>query len=174
MSEANQEDCNKSKAGAYRWIIVAALVLAVSAAWYLRGAERTSTPESQEPAAVSEEQAAPAVAPQGEAGRGDPLPRLVDLGADKCIPCKKMAPILEQLRVDYAGRFEVVFIDVWKKRDEATKYDIKLIPTQIFFAADGKELFRHQGFFSREDILRTWQEHGYGFADGGAETEASS
>ena len=88
------------------------------------------------------------------------LPRLVDLGADKCIPCKMMAPILEELKSEYEGTLIVEFIDVWKNPDEAPKYGIKLIPTQIFFDASGKELFRHEGFFSREDILSKWKEFG--------------
>jgi thioredoxin 1 len=88
------------------------------------------------------------------------LPRLVDLGADKCIPCKMMAPILEELKSEYEGTFKVEFIDVWKNPDEAPKYGIKLIPTQIFFDASGKELFRHEGFYSKEDILSKWKEFG--------------
>jgi thioredoxin 1 len=89
-----------------------------------------------------------------------PLPRLVDLGADKCIPCKKMAPILEELRKEQEGKLEVLFIDVWKNPDAANPYNINLIPTQIFFGADGKELFRHEGFFPKEDILAKWKELG--------------
>jgi thiol-disulfide isomerase/thioredoxin len=88
------------------------------------------------------------------------LPRLVDLGADKCIPCKMMAPILEELKEDYARVFTVEFIDVWKNPDAAEKYNIRIIPTQIFFDAAGKELFRHEGFFSKEDILARWRELG--------------
>lgn len=88
------------------------------------------------------------------------LPRLVDLGADKCIPCKMMAPILEELKKDYAGIFSVELIDVWKNPATGNKYGIKIIPTQIFFDATGKELFRHEGFFSREDILTKWREFG--------------
>ena len=88
------------------------------------------------------------------------LPRLVDLGADKCVPCKMMAPILEELKTEYAGRFTVVFIDVWKNTEAGKEYGIKVIPTQIFFAADGTELFRHEGFFGREDILAKWRELG--------------
>ena len=88
------------------------------------------------------------------------LPKLVDLGADKCIPCKMMAPILEQLRKEYAGRMDVEFIDVWKNEGAGKKYGIKLIPTQIFYGADGKELFRHEGFFGKEDILGKWKELG--------------
>jgi len=92
-----------------------------------------------------------------------PLPRLVDLGADKCIPCGMMAPILEELKGTYAGKLGVEFIDVWKKRDEAGKYGVQMIPTQIFYGADGKELYRHQGFIGKEDILAKWRELGYDF-----------
>lgn len=93
------------------------------------------------------------------------LPRLVDVGADKCIPCIKMAPILEQLREDFAGQMEVVFVDVWKFREEAAKYAVQMIPTQIFYAADGRELYRHTGFYGREEILGKWRELGYDFKD---------
>ena len=86
------------------------------------------------------------------------LPLLVDLGADECAPCKMMAPILEELKKEYTGIFDVVFYDVWKKPDAGKKYGIRMIPTQIFFNAAGKELFRHEGFFSREDILSKWKE----------------
>jgi thioredoxin 1 len=86
-----------------------------------------------------------------------PVPRLVDLGAGKCIPCKAMAPILEGLKVEYAGRMDVVFIDVWKDREAADTYGIHMIPTQIFFGADGKELARHQGFMGKDEILAQWK-----------------
>ena len=88
------------------------------------------------------------------------LPRLVDLGATKCIPCKMMAPILEDIKKSYAGKFEVQFIDVWANPGAGGKYGIKVIPTQIFYDAQGKELFRHEGFFSKEDILAKWKELG--------------
>ena len=88
------------------------------------------------------------------------LPRLVDLGADKCIPCKMMAPVLEELKKEYAGRLEVEFIDVWKNPDEVKKYKINIIPTQIFYNASGQELFRHEGFIPKEDILGKWKELG--------------
>ncbi|MDT8421996.1 MAG: thioredoxin family protein [Desulfuromonadales bacterium] len=91
------------------------------------------------------------------------LPKLVDVGADKCIPCIKMAPILDQLRKDYIGQLEVVFVDVWKFRDEAAKYRVQMIPTQIFYAADGSELYRHTGFYGREEILGKWRELGFNF-----------
>ena len=91
------------------------------------------------------------------------LPKLVDIGAKTCIPCKKMAPILEELASDYAGKFDVEFIDVSVDANvaRAEKYKIKLIPTQIFLDPSGKELWRHQGFLGKEAILGKWRELGY-------------
>ena len=86
------------------------------------------------------------------------LPRLVDLGAGKCIPCRRMAPILEALRADYAGAVNVQFIDVWQNPRAGTPYGIRLIPTQVFFDRSGRERFRHEGFFSREEIERIFED----------------
>jgi len=79
-------------------------------------------------------------------------PRLVDLGADKCIPCKKMAPILEQLREEYKGRLDVEFIDVWKNPGAGRQYGIRVIPTQILYDREGTEVWRHRGFISKENL----------------------
>jgi len=88
------------------------------------------------------------------------LPKLLDLGAGKCIPCKMMAPILDELKEEYTGRLDVEFIDVWQNPDAASRHGVESIPTQIFFNAAGKELYRHQGFFAKEDILKKWEELG--------------
>jgi thioredoxin 1 len=82
------------------------------------------------------------------------LPRLVDLGADKCIPCKKLAPILEELRKEYAGRMSVEFIDVWENPGAGKPYNIRLIPTQILYDRDGKEVWRHEGFIPKKDLQK--------------------
>jgi thioredoxin 1 len=95
------------------------------------------------------------------------VPRLVDLGAGKCIPCKQMAPILEELKKEYAGKMEVEFIDVWKNPDAGKAYAVEMIPTQIFYDASGTELFRHTGFFGKEDILGKWKELGVELAAAG-------
>ena len=92
--------------------------------------------------------------------RTNALPRLLDLGANKCIPCKMMAPILEELKKEYAGKLVVEFIDVWQDKDAGKPYKIEMIPTQIFFDASGKELYRHVGFISKADILAKWKELG--------------
>lgn len=91
------------------------------------------------------------------------LPKLLDLGAHKCIPCKKMEPILEELTKEYKGVLNVEFIDVWlsENKAKAKSFGIQSIPTQIFFDADGKELWRHVGFISKKEILSKWKELGY-------------
>jgi len=93
------------------------------------------------------------------------LPRLLDLGSVSCIPCKRMAPILEELKREYAGRFDVEFIDVGlrENQDLARRYGIRLIPTQIFFDAEGNELWRHEGFLGKDEILARWRELGVTF-----------
>jgi thioredoxin 1 len=88
------------------------------------------------------------------------IPRLVDVGAKKCIPCKLMAPILEELKKEYAGRLQVDFLDLSINTDFAAQYGVRVIPTQIFYDASGKELFRHEGFYSKEDILAKFKQFG--------------
>jgi thioredoxin 1 len=92
------------------------------------------------------------------------LPMLVDIGAGTCIPCKMMAPILEELKKEYAGKLIVEFVDVRENADAVGRYKIMVIPTQIFFDASGIELFRHEGFMSKEDILAKWKELGIDLA----------
>jgi thioredoxin 1 len=94
---------------------------------------------------------------------GTALPLLLDLGSTTCVPCKAMAPILEEMRETFEGQFDVRFTDVKKDAAAARTHSIRIIPTQIFFDEHGNELFRHQGFFSREDMLATWEEFGYVF-----------
>ena len=96
--------------------------------------------------------------PEQLIGKG--LPALIDIGAGTCIPCKLMAPILEELKKELAGRLLVQFLDLNKFPDVAQIYGIRVMPTQIFYDASGKELFRHEGFYSKEDILAKWAELG--------------
>jgi thioredoxin 1 len=88
------------------------------------------------------------------------LPRVVDVGADKCIPCIRMAPELENLKKEYAGALEVEFVDVWKRPQDAEAYKVRAIPTQIFYDASGKEIARHLGFISKDDILAKFKSLG--------------
>ena len=78
---------------------------------------------------------------------------MVDIGAKECIPCKMMIPIMEELEKEYKDRAAIVFIDVWVNRGAGQKYGIKLIPTQIFYDAKGKEMLRHEGVMQKEAII---------------------
>jgi thioredoxin 1 len=78
---------------------------------------------------------------------------MIDLGAEKCIPCKMMAPIMAKLEKVYAGRAAIVFIDVWKNKEQVGRFGIRAIPTQVFFNVNGIEVYRHVGFMSEEDIV---------------------
>ncbi len=141
MTETRNESNARAGTGNRRWLW-ALVIVAVAVGVYL------TRPASQS-------------GPQADTVDTDAaLPRLVDLGADKCVPCKMMAPILEELRTEYTGKFAVEFIDVWKNSAAGEPYGIKMIPTQVFFAADGTELFRHEGFYAKEDILAKWRELG--------------
>ncbi|MCL6630602.1 MAG: thioredoxin family protein [Armatimonadetes bacterium] len=88
------------------------------------------------------------------------IPKLLDLGASKCIPCKMMVPVLEELSKEYKGQLRVEFIDVWENPEVAQKLNIRGIPTQIFYDAEGRELWRHEGFISKEDIIAKFAEFG--------------
>ena len=151
-------------------VIVTVLVLAVAVVITVKqkGDEDLMADVSLNAASAAPEDKANVSRQNDEAEKPNALPRLVDLGADKCIPCKMMAPILEELKEEYAGRLKVEFIDVWKNPDAGNEYGIKLIPTQIFYDPSGRERFRHEGFFSKEDILSKWKELGVDLTDSGA------
>ncbi len=104
-----------------------------------------------------------AVAAQSGGDDETTLPLLLDLGSTTCVPCKAMAPILDEMRETFEGQLEVRFTDVKNDAAVAREYGIRIIPTQIFFDERGNELFRHQGFYSREDMLAKWVELGYAF-----------
>ena len=133
--------------------IVAALLGAVGIVVYVKG-QRMSE-------AARQAGEAPAVKAGVSSQAAPALPRLIDLGADKCIPCQMMAPILDELKEEYRGKLTVTFIDVWKDPVPGREYGIRAIPTQIFIGPDGNELFRHEGFFAKEDILAKWRELGF-------------
>ena len=78
---------------------------------------------------------------------------MIDLGAKKCIPCKMMAPIMKKMEKVYRDKAAIVFIDVWENREQAVRFGIRSIPTQIFFDSEGKEVHRHVGFMSEKGIV---------------------
>ena len=87
-------------------------------------------------------------------------PTLAEFGSNTCIPCKQMKPILEELAVEYIGKLNVVIVEVYEHMDLARQYQIMTIPTQIFFDSSGKEITRHIGFWSKEEIIAQLEKMG--------------
>ena len=159
-------------------MIVAALAVAVVGTVALKKGNNTGepqpgpdSPEGGVSAGAAELPLEPLSTKRVEPRNPAALPRLIDLGADKCIPCKMMAPILAELKEDYSDRFTTEFIDVWKNPEEGKKHGVDMIPTQIFYDAHGTELFRHVGFLGKADILSKWKELG---VETGAEQGAAT
>ena len=139
--------------------IVAVLAVAVAATLALRGAKRAEyspvtpvAPVALAPASVA------TPAPAAPAAR----PRLLELGSLRCQACLEMAKVLEALRESQGGRLQVDFIDVFEQPDAPEAYRISVIPTQILYDGTGREIFRHTGFFSHDDILAKFGELGVG------------
>jgi thioredoxin 1 len=90
------------------------------------------------------------------------LVTFVELGSVRCIPCKMMQPIMKDIEKDYAGQVKVVFHDVWTPEGEpfAASYKIRVIPTQVFLDKEGKEYFRHEGFFPKDELIKILQQKG--------------
>ncbi len=84
----------------------------------------------------------------------------LELGADRCIPCKKMQPIMKEIAAMFPDRVQVVFYDVWKDPAPGERYRVQLIPTQVFLDQKGKEIARHVGLFPKEEILALLKKHG--------------
>jgi len=143
-------------------VIVLVAVVAVVIVFRQRNTNSGAVPEVPSANSVSAVPMGTAGAQEKNAGdvQPAPLPKLIDLGSSRCIPCRMMMPILEELKKEYAGRLEVKFIDVRKNPDIARQYRVKIIPTQIFLAPDGTELYRHKGFFPKKDIVAKWKELG--------------
>jgi len=89
-----------------------------------------------------------------------PLPKLLDFGRGVCIPCKKMAPVLQELSEEYKGRVMIEIIEIDREKELTRTNRIRLIPTQIFFDSKNKEVFRHEGFMDKEAIKKVFQQMG--------------
>lgn len=78
---------------------------------------------------------------------------MMDLGSTRCIPCKMMTPVMDELAKDLQGKIDIQFVDIDKRGDLAQKFKVQVIPTQIFFDKKGKEVFRHEGFYPKKEIM---------------------
>jgi thioredoxin 1 len=88
------------------------------------------------------------------------LPKMIDLGTTSCTPCKMMIPVMEELESNYSDQMIVEFINTSENPEKSAEFGISVIPTQIFYDKNGKELTRHTGFISKEDIFNTFNNFG--------------
>ncbi len=85
---------------------------------------------------------------------------LVELGSEACYPCRRMAPVLEELKKKYQGKAAIVVLDVWEDRALAYQFGVRVIPTLIFYDRQGREVGRHEGFLPKKYIEQIFQKLG--------------
>lgn len=183
MAESGQ---NK-KSVIFKLIIVAAIVIAIIAIWFLKNGDsmKGSAEQSAEPVQTLE-------SVEAESGKNQELdfaleaeaidltallayelPIIIDFGSDSCIPCQQMAPVLQRANETYQGKAIIKFVDVWKYSDAADNFPVQVIPTQVFINADGTpyvpsdDLGIEFGFYSTKDT----QKHVFTVHQGGLTTE---
>ena len=130
----------------WKYIAISGIIVALAIFVWVQTQRLSKGPEISPPAT-----------PHADGSPSSGRVTMIDLGATECIPCKMMAPIIEDLQKESAGRADILFIDVWKNPGPAKKYGIRTIPTQIFFDQNGQEVQRHTGFMDKKritDILR--------------------
>lgn len=96
-----------------------------------------------------------------QAGQG--LPRFVALGTTTCAPCKVMLNVMAELKQNYPGAFIIQFVNVKEHPEKAQRHGISIIPAQIFYGPDRRELYRHTGVFRTNEVIAKWAELGYRF-----------
>jgi len=86
----------------------------------------------------------------------------IELGSVRCIPCQQMQPVMKSIHEKYGTQVQVVFHDVWtpEGRPFADQYTIQAIPTQVFLDENGKEFFRHEGYFPEEELVKVLKTKG--------------
>ncbi len=148
-----------------RALVALAVGVAVGLTLWARTARRAplagDDPTATSPRPVAEESVARTNGTGALPSEGAALPRLLEFSAGHCTACKLMEPILRELQRELEGRLAIETVDIVTRKAEMERYDVRIIPTQIFLAPDGRELFRNEGFMSKEDIRRKWAELGY-------------
>ncbi len=86
----------------------------------------------------------------------------IELGSVRCIPCQKMQPVIKSVEEKYGDQVKVIFYDVWTSRgkEDAKQFDFDAIPTQLFLDENGREYFRHVGFFPEDELVKMLKQKG--------------
>ena len=130
-------------------VAIGVTALVVGVAFYLRAqraADGREAPDSPDAAPATD------------------IPTFIELGSDRCTSCRAMTPVLRELSASHAGRLNVRFIDVWRRPEQAERYGVTTIPTQVLLGPDGRELARHTGFWSATAIRGAFAAAGHRLA----------
>lgn len=86
----------------------------------------------------------------------------IELGSVRCIPCQKMQPVIKSVEEKYGDQVKVIFYDVWTSqgKEDAKQFDFDAIPTQLFLDENGREYFRHVGFFPEVELVKILKQKG--------------
>lgn len=127
-------------------------VVAVLTLIFLALGDGTVFAQDKKPAATAAQKETTALKPSVF----KPRVTFVEIGSVNCIPCRAMQPIMKAVEEEYKGQVKVVFYDVWtpQGKEDAMKYNIRVIPTQVFLDLDGKEYYRHEGYFPKEGVVK--------------------
>lgn len=156
-----------NKPNAFNILLIVGVIVLVAGVAAMKSSRQEQVPVAEQ-ALVTSAQAPELTAgsniPSGYSTSAAPavvrLPRLVELGGEKCIPCMQMAPIIEALQKEYAGRVDIEKIDVGKVPSAMNLYAVRLIPTQVFLKADGQEFWRNEGTLTKDEIVAKFMEMG--------------
>ena len=85
-------------------------------------------------------------------------PALYDFGRGMCIPCKEMEKVLTDIKGEYSDQVEVRLVMMEKNEDLFNQYKLMLVPTQVFLNAEGKEVDRHIGAWSKDQVVKKLKE----------------
>jgi len=99
---------------------------------------------------------------KAEEKKGKTKVTFIELGSVRCIPCRKMIPVMESIKAKYPNDVTVIFHDVWtpKGKPYAKQFGINTIPTQVFLDKNGEEYFRHVGYFPEEELIKILKQKG--------------
>ncbi len=86
----------------------------------------------------------------------------IELGSVRCIPCQKMQPVIKSVEEKYGDQVKVIFYDVWTSqgKEDAKQFDFDAIPTQLLLDENGREYFRHVGFFPEDELVKILKQKG--------------
>ncbi|MEJ2671958.1 MAG: thioredoxin family protein [Deltaproteobacteria bacterium] len=86
------------------------------------------------------------------------LPVLLEFGRKGCNICQRSESIVQAVKDQYPGRFEVRRFYINQEQSWFYRYKVAIVPSQVFLDAEGREVYRHAGVFKIDDLIRKLRE----------------